>query len=93
MEKTMSKSAMHNSEASLEFRDLRDGLSDEELKKVSGLHWRDGKERLRNDHRTKDSKVPMTRRPSALQGRTFLRFSMKETDSGLWGSKLFVASS
>jgi hypothetical protein len=36
MEKTMSKTTMHNSEASLEFRDLRDGLSDEELKKVSG---------------------------------------------------------
>jgi bacteriocin-like protein len=32
----MSKTTMHNSEASLEFRDLRDGLSDEELKKVSG---------------------------------------------------------
>jgi hypothetical protein len=30
----------------------------------------------------------MTRRPfGALQGRTFLRFSMKETDSGLWGVK------
>jgi hypothetical protein len=36
MEKTMSKTTMHNSEASLEFRDLRDGLSDEELKTVSG---------------------------------------------------------
>ena len=32
----MSKTTMHNSEASLEFRDLRDGLRDEELKKVSG---------------------------------------------------------
>ena len=60
---------MHNSEASLEFRDLRDGLSDGELKKVSGrLHRRDGKERLRNDHRTKDSKVPMTRRPFGAPG-------------------------
>ena len=32
----MSKTTMHNSEASLEVRDLRDGLSDEKLKKVSG---------------------------------------------------------
>ena len=44
----MSKTTMHNSEASLEFRDLRDGLRDEELKKAPGAIWRDGKERLGN---------------------------------------------
>jgi len=36
MEKIMSKTTMQNSKASLEVSDLKDGLSDEKLKKVSG---------------------------------------------------------
>ena len=36
MEKIMSKATMHNSEASFDVRELKDELSEEELKNISG---------------------------------------------------------